>query len=83
LTYYCPFAQAKLTETWKIINIANYPQKWEKKATAEHIRTTRATTAERIIDTGSTNLSTLTCTSDSIKTWNRTPNDIKMQRHLQ
>ena len=42
-------AQAKLTEAWKVCNIENYPSKWERRLPTDEARTTRSTTAEKIL----------------------------------
>ena len=75
-------AQAKLTEAWKIAHTENYPIKWEKRIPNEGHRTTRSITAEKFIKIGSSNLSSATCKSDSIRAWNKAPVAIKNAKTL-
>ena len=70
-------AQAKLTEAWKITNMENYHLKWDKRTHGEECRTTRSVTSEKFIEIRTSNLSSATCKSDSIRAWNKAPEAIK------
>ena len=75
-------AQIKLTEAWKITNIANYPTKWEMKSKNEEERLTRATTADIVPETAKTTLAQNTCNNDAKKLWNKAPCEIKNAKTL-
>ena len=70
-------AQIKLTEAWKISNIANYPTKWEMKPKNVEERLTSATTAVIVPETAKTTLAQNTFNNDAKKIWSKAPCELK------
>ena len=70
-------AQMKLVEMWKANNCLNYPIKTKKMETNEERSTTRAVSAGKLVEYGTSQKAKSTCYNDGVKVWNRAPNTIK------
>ena len=67
----------KLVEMWKANNCLNYPIKTKKMETNEERSTTRAVSAGKLVEYGTSQKAKSTCYNDGVKVWNRAPNTIK------
>ena len=70
-------AQIKLTEIWKACNIPKFPIKIIRQSTPIDSRTTRGVTKGRLMEQGSSNLSTNSFIGDATRLWNRAPEVVK------
>jgi hypothetical protein len=68
-------AHIKLTETWKAINLQNYPIKVYKQSITNLGSTTRASTYRKLIKPGTKTIKT--SISDSTRIWNNAQAAIK------
>ena len=70
-------AQVKLNEAWKMENIQDYPNKFERKEIPIEGRATRATTNMDVIEPCNSKIGTATFISDAARAWNRTSGSLK------
>ena len=75
-------AQIKLTEIWKAINIVRFPIKIKKQSTIKDARITRGVTFEKLVEEGSSILTSNSCIGDATKLWNKAPEAVRATKTL-
>ena len=75
-------AQIKLTETWKSLNVINYPQIVTQKANSDGQMVSRATSRGDLLVYGKTELRQSSFKNDAAKIWNNAPENIKLCKTL-
>ena len=75
-------AQIKLTEIWKALNIPKFPLKVNRQEAAEDGRITRGVTTGKLVEEGSSTLSTNSFIGDATRLWNKAPEAIKNTKTL-
>ena len=74
-------AQTKLTETWKAINIKQYPLQFPNHNQTEH-NTRLSTDEDRLIESAFTKKERASFIGDCPRVWNRAPRDIKCAKSI-
>ena len=64
-------AQVKLLEAWKMVNIKDYPLKFEQKQIDSNSRATRSISNGEVIEYGSSKIGTSTFISEAARAWNK------------
>ena len=70
-------AKIKIMEIWKTFNVVRYPLTIDTQMVKSEMMNTRAMTSQRPIEQNVSTLIDKTCVSDSIKLWNKAPEEIK------
>ena len=69
-------AQVKLTETWKFLNVDDYPQIGSLKIVNDAQRMSRASTRGNLVIKGKTELRQSSFINDAAKIWNNAPTSV-------
>ena len=70
------YAQVKLVELWKALNIEDYPLEIKQQSATDGKMTTRASEKGRPIEVGMSKLTKNASVSDAVRIWNAAPTDI-------
>ena len=75
-------AQIKLLEVWKALNVVDYPLKVTQQKMPNLGMATRAAEKEKPIEIGKSNLTRNSSTSDAIRVWNLSPENVTASKTI-